>query len=74
MDANLFLQDIVQKCIYNVELVTDAMERAVAKVQLDQSGFDNLKEELGPSRDTSMRRNVSLDASYDEQDLMRVNV
>ncbi|XP_059488563.1 ankyrin-2 isoform X4 [Neocloeon triangulifer] len=64
-------QDIVQQCMFNVELVTDEMERAVAKVQLDQSGFDNLKEELGPSRDTSMRRNVSLDASYDEQDLMR---
>ncbi|XP_065348833.1 ankyrin-2 isoform X5 [Cloeon dipterum] len=64
-------QDIVQQCIFNVELVTDEVERAVAKVQLDQSGFENLKEELGPSRDTSMRRNISLDASYDEQDLMR---
>jgi ankyrin len=65
--------DIVNQCIYNVELVTDDVEKAVAKVHLDQSGFDNLKEELGPSRDTSLRRNISLDATYDEQDMMRVS-
>ncbi|KAF4523415.1 hypothetical protein B566_EDAN007887, partial [Ephemera danica] len=63
--------DIVNQCICNVELVTDDMEKAVAKVHLDQSGFENLKEELGPSRDTSLRRNISLDATYDEQDMMR---
>lgn len=64
--------DIVQQCIFNVELVTDDMERAVAKVQLDQSGFDNLREELGPSRDATLRRNASLNPSYDEQDMMKV--
>ncbi|XP_071440042.1 ankyrin-3-like [Hetaerina americana] len=64
-------EDIVDRCIFNVELVTDDMEKAVAKVRLDQSGFDNLKEELGPSRDTSLRRNVSLDVTYDEQDIMK---
>ncbi|KAG8230065.1 hypothetical protein J437_LFUL009649 [Ladona fulva] len=64
-------EDIVNRCIFNVELVTDDVEKAVAKVRLDQSGFDSLKEELGPSRDTSLRRNVSLDVTYDEQDIMK---
>lgn len=56
--------DIVDKCIFNLELVTDEMEKAVAKMQLDQSGFDNLKEELGPSRNTSLNRNTTLDTNY----------
>lgn len=58
--------DIVDKCVFNLELVTDEMEKAVAKMQLDQSGFDNLKEELdlGPgSRDTSLRRNKHLNSN-----------
>lgn len=57
-------QDIVKKCICNVELVTDDMEKALAKVHLDQSGFDNLKDELGPSRDTSLRRDEHIDTSF----------
>lgn len=61
---NINREDIVKQCIYNVELVTDDVERAVAKVHLDQSGFDTLKEELGPSRDTSLHRNTTLDQSY----------
>lgn len=54
--------DIVQKCICNVELVTDDMEKALAKVRLDQSGFDSLKDELGPSRDASLRRDGTVNA------------
>jgi hypothetical protein len=60
--------DIVQQCIFN----TDEVDRAVAKVQFDQSGFESLKEELGPSRDASLRRDASLDITYDEQDIMKV--
>ncbi|XP_067008853.2 ankyrin-3 isoform X1 [Anabrus simplex] len=63
--------DIVNQCIFNLELVTDDMERALAKVRLDQSGFDNLREELGPSRDATLKRNTSLDITYDEQDMMK---
>ncbi|XP_067131461.1 uncharacterized protein [Centruroides vittatus] len=66
--------DIVKQCMFNVELVTDAVEKAVAKVHLDQSGFDTFKEELGSSRDASLRREVSLDVSYDEQDLIKETV
>lgn len=59
--------DIVQQCIFNV----DEVDRAV---HLDQSGFESLKEELGPSRDASLRRDASLDITYDEQDIMKVRV
>ena len=65
-------EDIVNQCIFNVELVTDDMEKAMAKAHLDQSGFNALKEELGPSRDITLNRDVSLDVSYDEQDMMKV--
>merc|ERR1711915_50355 len=62
---------IVTQCIFNVELVTDDIERAMAKAHLDQSGFDAFRDELGPSRDATFIRDVSLDVSYDEQDLMK---
>lgn len=52
-------EDIVNECIHNIEIVTDDIEKAVANVQLDQSGFDSLKEELGPSRDGSLGRKTS---------------
>lgn len=63
----------MNQCIFNVELVTDDIERAMAKAHLDQSGFETFKEELGPSRDTTLNRDVSLDVSYDEQDMMKVS-
>ena len=69
-------EDIVKKCIFNVELVTDDVEKAVARVRIDQPGFDSLKEELGPSRDTSLRRDATLDPNfgpdYEEPDRMKV--
>jgi len=57
-------EDIVNQCIHNIEIVTDDMEKAVAKVQLDQSGFDSLKEELGPSRNDSLERKASPLANF----------
>lgn len=63
--------DIVNQCIFNVELVTDDIERAMAKAHLDQSGFEAFREELGPSRDATLNRDISLDVSYDEQDMMK---
>lgn len=53
-------EDIVNHCIHNIEIVTDDIEKAVANVQLDQSGFDSLKEELGSSKDDSLDRKNSL--------------
>lgn len=40
------------------------MEKALAKVRMDQSGFETLKDELGPSRDTSLRRDTSIDKTF----------
>ncbi|XP_049780926.1 ankyrin-3-like isoform X1 [Schistocerca cancellata] len=60
--------DIIQQCIFNV----DEMDEAVEKVRQDQSGFDLLKEELGPSRNASLHRDTAVDiTAYDEQDLMK---
>lgn len=67
-------EDVIHKCMYNIEEVTDEVEKAVAKTHLDQSGFDELKEELGTSRDSSMQRGMSLDVSYDEEDIIKVNL
>ena len=76
--------DIVNQCIFNVELVTDDLEKAVAKTRLDQPGFDQLRAEVatpvsdagsigGGNRQTrDIERNPSLDVSFDEQDLMKV--
>lgn len=71
-------EDIVKKCIFNVELVTDDVEKAVARVRLDQPGFDALKEELGPSRDSSLRRDGTLgskkiDFNFDESNRIKVS-
>lgn len=62
----------MRNSMHNVELVTDELERAAAAAALDQSGFDALKEELGPSRDASLARDTSLEISYDEKDLSKV--
>jgi ankyrin len=50
-------EDIVNKCMFNVELVTDETEQSVAKTALeDVSGFDAFKAELGPSRNSTLKR------------------
>lgn len=46
--------------------MTDDMEKALAKVRLDQSGFDSLRDELGASRDASLRRDTSVKKAYEE--------
>ena len=65
-------EDIVDQCIFNVELVTDDLEKAAAKMQLDaQHPADAGSAGIGPAH-SSLRRNTSLDVSFDEQDLMKV--
>jgi len=59
-------EDVVQKCMYNIMTVTDTTEREAAKLQLDQSGFDAFKEELGPSRDSTLPKGTKIDGSYAE--------
>ncbi|XP_076460003.1 uncharacterized protein LOC143293050 isoform X8 [Babylonia areolata] len=63
-------EDVVKKCMYNTEVVNDEMEAAAARVAMDQSGFDTFKEEVGITKD-SMKRGMSLDVQYDEQDMIK---
>ncbi|XP_022249625.1 ankyrin-2-like isoform X3 [Limulus polyphemus] len=81
-------EDIVNRCMVNVKVVTDDVEKAVAKVHLDQSEigekttngfnceliwreFDSFKDELGSSRDISLRHDTTHAMCYDEQDIMK---
>ncbi|XP_056019553.1 ankyrin-2-like isoform X16 [Ostrea edulis] len=63
-------EDVVQKCMYNVETIQDEVELAAAKVAMDQSGFDTFAEEIGVPQD-SMKRNMSLDVQFDEKDIQK---
>ncbi|XP_076318048.1 LOW QUALITY PROTEIN: uncharacterized protein LOC143229504 [Tachypleus tridentatus] len=63
--------DVLNNCMFNVHIISDEVEKAVAKIQQDQSEFDNIRVELGRSREASLQREMSLDVSYDEQDLMK---
>nr|XP_022319720.1 ankyrin-2-like isoform X17 [Crassostrea virginica] len=65
-------EDVVQKCMYNVECITDEVELAAAKVAMDQSGFDTFAEEIGATQD-SMKRNMSLDVQFDEQEVQKLS-
>ena len=65
-------EDIVNKCIFNMEEVTNEMEKSFAQTHLDQSGFDSFKEELGPSKNSTLKRDFSMDVSYDEHDRNQV--
>ena len=38
------------------------------------AGFDALRDELGSSRASSVHQGLSLDVSYDEQDMVKVSV
>eukprot|EP00106_Octopus_bimaculoides_P006194 XP_014773636.1 PREDICTED: ankyrin-2-like isoform X17 [Octopus bimaculoides] len=64
-------EDVVKKCMYDVVTVEDEVDMAAGRVAMDQSGFDTFKEEVGISRDSSMKRGISLDVSYDEQDMIK---
>ena len=38
------------------------------------AGFDALRDELGSSRASSIHHGLSLDVSYDEQDMVKVSI
>ncbi|XP_052770358.1 ankyrin-2-like isoform X10 [Mya arenaria] len=64
-------EDVIKKTMYNVEVVQDELEAAAARVSMDQSGFDNFAEEVGISRESSLKKGMSLDVEYDEKDLIK---
>ncbi|CAH1794422.1 unnamed protein product, partial [Owenia fusiformis] len=65
--------DVVRKCMTNIETVTETTTSVdvMTKSGNDDEGFAAFKDELGPSRDASMKRGLSLDVSYDEQDIVK---
>ena len=63
--------DIVAKCIGNVAPVTDASEKIIAQTHVDQAIKALENQIIQPLK--SEKRNLSLDVSYDEQDLMKVS-
>ncbi|XP_053392979.1 titin homolog isoform X42 [Mercenaria mercenaria] len=64
-------EDVIKKTMYNVEVVEDELEAAAARAAMDQSGFDNFADEIGISRDSSLKKGMSLDVEYDEKDLVK---
>ncbi|RWS08707.1 ankyrin-2-like isoform X8, partial [Dinothrombium tinctorium] len=67
--------DVVIKCMRNVEHTRDSLERAIDEIGADQKGFDTLKEECGSSRGgstvASTGHDVCLDVSHEEIDIMK---
>ncbi|KAK3742700.1 hypothetical protein RRG08_025644 [Elysia crispata] len=63
--------DVVRKSMQNVGRVDDPVEAAAAKAAMDQSGFDTFKEEVGVTSKDSMKRGMSLDVQFDEQDMVK---
>ena len=68
-------QDIVNKCMFNVEQVTDNFEKRVAENELeDQSGFAAFKEELAPTNNggvagtKALLRDYSIHVNVDESE------
>ncbi|XP_052265579.1 ankyrin-2-like isoform X3 [Dreissena polymorpha] len=64
-------EDVIRKTMYNVEAVQDELEAAAARAAMDQSGFDNFAEEVGISRESSLRKGMSLDVEFDEKDIVK---
>ena len=60
-------EDVIKNCMYNVEDVTDDEEKEAAMMQLD-TGFDEIPNK---TKDSSLQRGLSLDVSYDEQDMIK---
>lgn len=42
-------EDVIERCVKDMEVVTDDVEKAVANITLDQSGVDNLSSDLKDS-------------------------
>ncbi|ODM94834.1 Ankyrin-3 [Orchesella cincta] len=64
--------DIVAKCIGNIAPVTDASEKILAQTHVE--GVKTIESQILEPIIKSEKRNLSLDVSYDEQDLMKVSV
>merc|ERR1711970_430398 len=70
-------QDIVNKCMFNIEMVTDNDEQEVAQSVLARDeGYDAFKEELSPINNSTLKpltRDYSIDVNVDESEYAHDN-
>merc|ERR1712228_239468 len=70
-------QDIVNKCMFNIEMVTDNEEQEVAQsVLAREEGYDAFKKELSPINNSTMKpltRDYSIDVNIDESEYSHEN-
>ena len=65
-------EDIVNKCIVNVELVTDETEQSAANkaIEQDQAEFQSFKAELDPSHSSTLRRDEIVEEKHATEELI----
>ena len=70
-------QDIVNKCMFNIEMVTDNAEQEVAQsVLAREEGYDAFKKELSPVNNSTLKpltRDYSIDVNVDESEYAHEN-
>merc|ERR1712142_636108 len=68
-------EDVIQRCMYNIEEVKDEKEREIALRQIDRTLSDvdirDLETPKTQQLKDQLERNASLDVDFDEQDLMK---
>ena len=69
-------QDIIDECTISLSEVTDQDEMNIAEHELLQDGFDNFKAGLNGfgGKNSTLKRDFSMDVSYDENEMHQVNV
>jgi len=67
-------EDIIEKCVFNVEQVTDTSEQVHAAEELEEAaGFEAFKENLAPVNNSTMKplkRDYSIHVNVDESEYM----
>merc|ERR1712128_21799 len=70
-------QDIVNKCMFNIEMVTDNNEQEIAQgVLAREEGYDAFKKELSPVNNSTLKpltRDYSIDVNVDDSDYTHEN-
>merc|ERR1712106_1297595 len=70
-------QDIVNKCMFNIEMVTDNAEQELAQSELArEEGYDAFKRELSPVNNSTLKpltRDYSIDVNVDDSDYTHEN-
>lgn len=68
-------EDIAFSCLSNVQQANQSLKEVIEKIGSDQPGFESVKDEFGhvqSRKEPPLGHQISLDVSYDEQDIMKV--